>query len=79
MDIDITSQCIVGLEFSKDREALVYLCAPGRGGLEGRKIGLFDKSGFHYMRSVEKEGSYRVENGYAAHDGITWFKVFEQY
>ena len=80
MEIDITKQCEAGLEFSRSDEALVYLYAPVKpeyADLGHRRIGLFDKNGFHYMDSERVGTTYRVESGYMANKGITWFKVYE--
>jgi len=74
---DITSQCTVELQCARSDEALIYLYAPIKDG-HVATIGIFDKSGFHYMDGVEEEGVYCVEDSYLATRGVTWFKVTEK-
>lgn len=78
-EVDITKECEVGLEFYPNGEALIYLYrnkfATGK---EKKKIGLFDRHGFHFMDDYGIRETYRVEDGFRTPVGITWFKVLEK-
>lgn len=69
-EVDITKQCKANLSINSQGEALIYLS------YKDERIGLFDKHGFHFMLFGASE-KYRIEDGYKAHDGIIWFKVYK--
>jgi len=71
-EVDITRQCRAVLEFSSDGEALVYLFH------YEKKIGLFDKNGFHFMAYPNTAEECCIEDGTKVHEGIIWFKVCQR-
>ena len=80
--IDITPKCKAKLDYvpvtigghiedNKDLEALVYIS------YKKEKVGLFDKSGFHYMYTWPGYNQYKVVSfSKPVINNIRWFKIY---